>query len=224
MSDFIHGEFISEIKNRFLCLVRIEGEETLCYVPSSSRLSNFLPLEGKQVLLKPTIGNKTRTEYAVYAVKFKKGYILLNLSEANSIVERQLFRRCFSFLGARKQISKEKSIEGYKSDLFIHDTNTIVEIKSLLTTEKTGMFPTVHSDRAIEQLQNIYSLLCRGFCVCYIFVSMNPYVELVKINPEISEYYRFFGLCMEKGMRCMGVSVKLYDNGPCIYKTINVEW
>lgn len=45
------GIFIQELKNRFLCEVEIDGESTVCYVPSSCHLSNFLDLKGKSVLL-----------------------------------------------------------------------------------------------------------------------------------------------------------------------------
>ena len=49
--NFIEGIFVKELKNRFLCEVIIDGVSTICYVPSSCHLSNFLSLEGKQVLL-----------------------------------------------------------------------------------------------------------------------------------------------------------------------------
>ncbi len=36
------GIFKEELKNRFLCLVEVDGADTLCYIPSSCRLSNFV--------------------------------------------------------------------------------------------------------------------------------------------------------------------------------------
>ena len=53
-SRFTKGTFKKELKNRFLCEVQINGEDVVCYVPSSCHLSNFLQLEGKKVLLTPT--------------------------------------------------------------------------------------------------------------------------------------------------------------------------
>ena len=49
-----------------------------------------------------------RTEYAVYAVKIKNEVILLNLSQANRIIEEALPKPRFSFLGLRRQIMREK--------------------------------------------------------------------------------------------------------------------
>ena len=36
---FIEGVFVKELKNRFLCEVLVNGESTVCYVPSSCHLS-----------------------------------------------------------------------------------------------------------------------------------------------------------------------------------------
>ena len=49
--SFKRGIFKEELKNRFLCLVEVDGEDTLCYIPSSCRLSNFVSMAGKTVLL-----------------------------------------------------------------------------------------------------------------------------------------------------------------------------
>lgn len=46
--EYKTGIFKQELKNRFLCEVEIDGESTVCYVPSSCHLSNFLSLQGKK--------------------------------------------------------------------------------------------------------------------------------------------------------------------------------
>ena len=43
---FTRATFVSELKNRFRCCVKIHDEETMCYVPSSCKLSNFVDLSG----------------------------------------------------------------------------------------------------------------------------------------------------------------------------------
>lgn len=223
INELVKGIFISEIKNRFLCLVSINGTVVECYIPSSCRLSNFLSLDGKEVLLKKTQGKNTRTEYSVYAVKFRRGFLLLNLSQANRTIENDIQRRCFSDLGARKQISREQVIEGYKADLFIHDTKTLIEIKSLLTIEKQGIFPTVFSERANNQLRKISQLLTDGYKVCYMLVSLNPYVEHVELNRMESEFRSLFVECLEKGMMCMGVTLKLKDGEAVVDRRIEIK-
>lgn len=83
---FRQGIFKEELKNRFLCLVEIDGKDTLCYIPSSCRLSNFVDLVGKTVLLIPVSSKQARTEYAVFALLIGQRYILLNMSKANEVI------------------------------------------------------------------------------------------------------------------------------------------
>ena len=218
----IQGVFKEELKNRFLCLVEINGEDVLCYIPSSCRLSNFTNLTGKTVLLTPITSANARTKYAVYALRVGKQYVLLNMSHTNKVIERNIHNRRFSFLGKRSNVRKEHVVEKYKSDLFIEDTHTVVEIKSILAFEKEAIFPTVYSQRAIDQLAKLNSLLDMGYQVCYLFVSLNPTVETLKINKEIDEYYRLFIECIGKGMLVKGFKVKMRDFEPVIYSKLNI--
>lgn len=100
-SQMIYGTFKEETKNRFLCQVTIDSKDVECYIPSSCRLGNFIDMKGRTVLLKHNQSKDARTEYAVYAVKIKNEIILLNLSQANRIIEEALHKRRFSFLGLR---------------------------------------------------------------------------------------------------------------------------
>ena len=132
--DFRTGIFVKELKNRFLCEVEIDSELVVCYVPSSCHLSNFLKLNKKEVLLVPTATPNSRTKYALFAVPYKKNYIVLNTSMANRAIEESLKSRLFAYLGKRKNVIKEHSVSGYKCDLYIEDTDTIIEIKSVIST------------------------------------------------------------------------------------------
>lgn len=220
--DFVYGIFQTEIKNRFLCSVEIAGECIACYIPSSCRLSNFIDMTGRTVLLKPIKTPNARTPYAVYAVKYRKNYILLNLAQANRIIEAQISRRYFSLLGVRKKISREYKIGEYKTDLFIHDTNTLVEIKSTLSFSMESLFPSVYSERAIKQLKEISRLLDEGYKACYILVSLNPSVKEIALNKQVDDFYKEFKECMRKGMTCCGFSIRLKEYMPEIYSKIKV--
>ena len=135
--SFKHGIFKEELKNRFLCLVEIDGEDTLCYIPSSCRLGNFIDLAGREVLVSPVLSPDARTRYSVYALSGSNGFILLNMSKANEAVADNITNRRFSYLGKRTRIRTEYTVSGYKSDLYIEDTKTVVEIKSILSFAKS---------------------------------------------------------------------------------------
>ena len=220
--NYIYGTFKTEIKNRFLCNVNIDGRDVICYIPASCRLSNFIDMVGRTVLLKPIKTPNARTHYAVYAVKYRKSFILLNLAQANRVIEAKLRRRYFSFLGTRKRVSREYRIGDYRADLFIHDTNTLIEIKSTLSFSKGSVFPTVYSERAVTQLKKISHLLDEGYHACYVLVSLNPSVKEISINSEMENYYKMFLECIERGMICCAFSIRLHENVPELHARIKV--
>lgn len=221
-SEYIYGIFQKEVKNRFLCVVNIEGKDVTCYIPSSCRLSNFLDMTGREVLLKPIVTPNSRTAYAVYAVKYRKSYIVLNLTQANRVIEKQIQRRYFSFLGERKNVQREYKIGSYKTDLYIHNTNTLIEIKSLLSFSRDAIFPTVYSERAVEQLKDISRLLDEGYRACYILVSLNPSVKEIVINSEDDCFYKIFHECVKKGMTYCAFSLRLRGQTPELNKKIKI--
>lgn len=210
--EMIYGVFKQEIKNRFLCSVEISSEEVTCYVPSSCRLSNFLDMTDREVMLKTVKTPGARTPYALYAVKYGKHFVPINLSDSNRVIEQQISRRYFSFLGKRKRIEREKKISHYKCDLYIRDTNTIIEIKSFLAFSNTAVFPSVYSERAIKQLQQISKLLDEGYKVCFILISLCTKVKKVSINSKMEDFYTFFLECVSKGMTYNALSIRLADN------------
>ena len=156
---FIIGTFKKELKNRFLCEVQIDGADVVCYVPSSCHLSNFLQLEGKKVLLVPTQTPNSRTPYALFAVPYKRNYIVLNTSMANRAIESSIQGKRFSYLGKRIDGIKEHTIDGYKADLYLPSTKTILEVKSVISVTSHAKFPTVYSERTLKQLASILELL-----------------------------------------------------------------
>lgn len=220
---YVLGIFKCEIKNRFLCQVNVAGEDVICYIPSSCRLSNFLDITNRNVLLKPVKDKNARTKYSVYAVEYKKTYILLNLSQPNRLIQDQIKRRYFAFLGKRKNVIREATIAGYKSDLFIKETNTIIEIKSILSFNKETMFPSMYSNRALKQLADIAELLDKGYKVCYIFVSLNSYVKSLTIDVTKTNYFDLFRKCIEKGMVCYGFSLKFKGGEPTIHSKLHIN-
>lgn len=220
--DYVYGTFQTEIKNRFLCSVNINGAEVTCYIPSSCRLSNFIDMTGRMVLLKPIKNPNARTPYEVYAAKYRRNFILLNLAQSNKVIETQLRRRYFSFLGVRKNVQREYKIGTYKTDLFIHDTNTLIEIKSTLAFSKKSTFPTVYSERAVKQLKEISRLLDEGYRACYVLVSLNPSVKEIMINAELEDYHKAFIECVKKGMNYCAFSIRLHEQNPELYGKIKV--
>ena len=218
----IHGLFIEEQKTRFLCNVLIDGKLTECYMPSSCKLGKIVELSGKEALLKPVKKKNARTALAVQAIKLEDQFIWINLADVNRTVEKQLQNNVFSFLGKRDSIKRESNFGNYKADLFIEDSKTIIEVKTVLSSDKVGIYPTDSSKRAERQLEYILELLDTNN-VCYIIVALNPKTQMITINNNLRHYHELFKKCLGKGMICKGLSVKVnVDNEPVIYHNIEV--
>ena len=217
----IEGYFIRELKNRFLCEVEVNSKLAVCYVPSSCHLSNFLDLQGKRVLLLPNKSKNTRTEYSLFAVPYKRSYIILNTSMANRAVEASICQRRFAFLGKRKSVKKEITTGGYKWDLLIEESSTLVEIKSVISTESSAIFPTVYSERTLKQLQIISELLSSGKKICFLIVSLNPYIQEICLN-QGTEFYPALKSCVEQGLTLKGYTVRFKGSELVIDREIPV--
>ena len=222
-TDFVIGTFRRELKNRFLCEVSIDGEDVVCYVPSSCHLSNFLKLEGKQVLLVPTQAPTARTRFALFAVPYKRNYILLNTSMANRAVESSIQSRRFSYLKKRKTAIKEHTLEGYKADLFLPDSNTVIEIKSVISLDPIGHFPTVYSERTLKQLELMLNLLHKGYKVCLIIVSLHPYLKELQIENNTA-FYSALKKCIDAGLILKAYTSKMHNKTVSIDKEIYVQY
>ncbi|KWX82523.1 hypothetical protein AMQ83_32640 [Paenibacillus riograndensis] len=198
MNQYVRGVFVEECKNRFLCIVKIRKEQHLCYVASSARLSNFIELSNKKVLLVENKGSNTRTRFTLYAVKSEFGYIILNLSVANTLLGDNL-RKDYP-----KNISvlKEKvTHEGYKTDFLVSTSlPTIVEAKSIITDKTSVIFPTVFGERAVYQLTALQRALQMGYKVRYCLVLLSPTVSELLIDVRASEFYVNLKKCIELGM------------------------
>ncbi len=221
-SNFVMGIFKRELKNRFLCEVSISGEDIVCYVPSSCHLSNFLKLEGKQVLLVPTQTPNSRTPYALYAVRYRNSYILLNTSLANRAIDTNIRKRRFHFLGSRKIVKKEHKIYDYKADLYLPETDTIIEVKSIISTDRMAHFPSVYSERTLNQFRSIQQILKDGHKVYFFIVSLCSSVKEIMIDKD-SEFYAEFAKCVQLGLGVAAFSCKINGNELLISKTLIIR-
>lgn len=221
-TNFVAGTFVKELKNRFLCEVLINGASMECYVPSSCHLSNFLALRGKQVLLLPTQTPNSRTKYALFAVRYKRSYIIVNTSMANRAIEYGIHSRCFSFLGKRNDVAKEITVYGYRADLYIKDTDTIVEIKSVISLDTNALFPTVYSERTLNQLRKLQKLLQQGKNVCLFIVSLHPYITEITLDRDTT-FYIELSRCMELGMKLAGFTCRLRNGKLSIEREISIH-
>lgn len=221
VNNLFIGKFIKENKNRFICQVLVYDEIVECYVLSASKLNNYIQLNNKEVLLIKNKGKNVRTEYSLFAVKYYSKYIMLNLNMANKIVEEYI-NDYFSF----EKLSREKSIEGYISDFILEKDGCIeiIEAKGIISTAKKVVFPSVYSQRAIDQLLVLLNLLKRGYKVYYFYVSLSSTVRHIEINTKDMEYTRLFKECTKMGMEVLGIRSYLESGYIRMHNDIKIEF
>ena len=95
----------------------------------------------------------------------------------------------------RRTILREAQIEGYKADIYIEDTKTLIEIKTVMSLKREALFPTVYSLRAEKQLEKILELQ-EKYKVVYIFAILNPMTKKVVLNPDMKNYQYLFDRCL----------------------------
>lgn len=218
----IKATFVKESKNRFLCEVLINETIELCYVPSSARLENFLIFKNKTVFLTPNPPS-AKTKYTLWSVLYRNKHILLNLKKVNSLIELAITNNLLQ-LGAYESISREKTINSYKCDLFLNSNpNHVIEIKTIICTSKIGLFPTVYSTRAINQLKELKSLLSKGFKVTYILVSLSSSLKEIAINSEYQEFYSEFLDCVHAGMNFLPITLYFEKDTIYLMNTLKIK-
>lgn len=204
--ELINGVFIRELKNRFRCEVEVNNNINVCYVPASCRLSTFADFKGCNVILKKAKGNTT-LEYSLFGIEYDDNFILIDLKETNKIVSDSLLTEQFDYLGERNSFKKEMPFVDYRSDFYIEDIRTIIEVKSVITLNECSPVKIVYSDRNIRQLKRISNLLHEGYSVYYIFVAMCNMTKEITISNHESEFYTLFTQNINNGMKVKAYSI-----------------
>ena len=157
--------FVSEGNSRFICNILYEEEILECYVPITCKLSSLLSLEGKEILIRETTKAAKRTKFTLFAVQNKNDYLIVNailaITESNNL------------------FYPEQIVENYKCDFYSATSKTLIEVKSVITTEQEVLLPNMKTQRAIIQLHNICSLLSKGYRAEYFIVAYAPQLEIV---------------------------------------------
>lgn len=171
--------FISERNSRFICDISYKGKIIECYVPITCKISKLISLAGKEVLITSTTNAAKRIKYTLFAVKNGNEYIIVNAAFANNIVRNLLTKS-----RNRDAFCSEQFIESYKCDFFSKQSNTLIEVKSAITTEKILVLPNMKSERTVRQLKTICNLLSKGYNAEYFVVAFAPQIEKVAFDSK----------------------------------------
>lgn len=202
---YIKGIFVRELKNRFLCEVLIDNRYEQCYLPCSSKISEFIDLTNKIVLLKRNKGTKTKTSFSLFAVyENNENLILLDLNYLNILVKEQLYN-----VNSKREIYMTPT---FRSDIYLENENKVVEVKGIISDKDRVEFPSIKAKRAEKQLIEIKKILLEGIKVEYVIVLTNKEIGEINFNPKREKFMQFFKECIDLGMKLKVYSLKFKDN------------
>ena len=217
------GIFCREDKYRFNCWVNIDGEEHLCYLPSNCKFEKICSIKGRTVLLSDSLSENSKFRYKVEAVKYRNSQMLLNLNFLNRVIEQELSKKKFSFLGKRDNIVREKIAHGYKSDLYIEESNTIIEIKSVFSFSNIVDYPTNYSSHMLEQLEKLKIIADGTANVAYFIVGLGPNVKKIRIDLR-SKYGELIDDCRCAGVQFIAMNLQNKKGFYCVKEFIDINF
>lgn len=223
MSNCIKGIYIRELPNRFRCEIEIDGEIIECYQPISFKLSKVMRPEGKEVLLNETCNKKSPFKYSVYAIKTEENrYALVNLQMVNSFFDCGIKTNRFDYLGSRSKIKRETMIEDLKTDLFIEDNNTIIEIKTIFSFEENVLFPNLSSERLWEQIKKIIEKMNKGYRAFLLLAVLTDTPKEIVIHTDNLENENIIRNACEGGLVIKAYRIENVENIPEIGEELKV--
>ena len=176
----VRGKFRSR-PNRFIALVDIDGQETVCHVKNTGRCRELL-VPGCTVILARAQNPARKTAYDLIAVY--KGDRLINMdSQApNAVAAEYLAAR---FPGAL--LSREVRFEDSRLDFRLEqDGQTLyVEVKGCtLERENIGYFPDAPTARGVKHLHCLQRAVAAGCRAAVLFIVQMEGIRAERPNDE----------------------------------------
>lgn len=194
------AKLIRENKGRFLCEIEIDGVRELAHVPNSAKLSKYVKIDNKLVLVIRNASPSAKTKYQLIAVKSDEGeWIMVNLNILNKLLAEYYEEKGYI-------VQREKKLsESYKADLVIEDEKgkkTVCEIKGVLADTKEVVFPLHSGERTVRQLLYFRKILKKQEAsVKYIFVIMNNNIKKIHFDKTNKEFIKQIRYCIKKQMQ-----------------------
>lgn len=203
------GRFLRR-PNRFIAIVDIEGEETICHVKNTGRCRELL-LEGSTVFLEDCGENTNRkTRYDLIAVYKKDMLVNVDSQAPNKVVGEYLPILFPDILMARP----EKKYKNSRFDFYVETEKKklFLEVKGVTLEENgTARFPDAPTERGIKHMQELMACMEDGYDAYIIFVIQMEGMK--QFEPNVTTHPAFGKVLKEAEdagvkIRCLGCTVE----------------
>jgi sugar fermentation stimulation protein A len=157
--------------NRFLGIVKVDGEEKKCFIPNPGRMHELM-IPGTKVYLTKKSGINRKTEYDLILVEINRKLVSIDSRLPNYLLKEAINENRLTEFMNYKVDRLEPQFNDSRLDLKLtrNESQLIVETKSCtLVEEKVALFPDAPTKRGARHMKTLIKALEFGeAAVCFI--------------------------------------------------------
>ena len=167
----VEATFVRRL-NRFACLVDLEGDEEVVYLPNSGRLENIL-VPGQTVFLmeKPPSGRRTRYDLTMAPVKGR--FVSVDSRVPTKLFDEAIGQKRLANFDGYSLLRREANFGRSRLDFLLkgRDDELFVEIKSVTLVEGgKALFPDAPTERGRRHLEDLMRAKREGYEAAVVFM------------------------------------------------------
>lgn len=208
--------------NRFVAVVKLNGEFVRCHVRNTGRLKELL-IPGAKVFIEESDNPSRKYKYSLLQVM--KGDVPVNID--SQAPNKMAFEWAKEYFGAEAVVKPEQTFGDSRFDLYIEngDRRIFVEVKGV-TLEQEGIvyFPDAPTERGVKHLRELAESISQGYEAYILFVIQMKGVCEFRPNdstqPEFGEALRY---ASGKGVKSLAYDCVVSEEEVYIDKPIPVK-
>ena len=177
-NNMVPGIFLRR-PNRFIAIVDVDGEDTVCHVKNTGRCKELL-VPGCTVVLEASDNPNRKTPYDVIAVY--KGDRLINMdSQAPNAVAADFLQQKFPNATIRREVKYGDS--RFDFHLVDGEDEWWIEVKGCtLEMDNIGYFPDAPTDRGVKHLNHLTKAAKEGYKAAVLFIIQMEGIAAIRPN------------------------------------------
>ncbi len=217
----LEAEFIERL-NRFVAVVRLDGEPVKCHVRNTGRLKELL-LSGTRVFVEESDNSARKYKYSLLQVM--KGDVMVNID--SQAPNKMALKWARDYFGVEAVIKPEQTFGASRFDLYVEleGRRIFIEVKGV-TLEREGIayFPDAPTMRGIKHLYELVNSIGQGYEAYILFVIQMKGVKEFRPNdltqPDFGEALRYAD---DKGVKVLAYDCIVSEGEVYIDKSIPVK-
>ncbi|MDA1128692.1 MAG: DNA/RNA nuclease SfsA [Chloroflexi bacterium] len=194
-TDLVEGVFIERV-NRFLAMVKVDGQEVGVHVANSGRMRElFIP--GCRVLVRLAPGEHRKTRFDLALVDMGQALVSADSRMPNALIAEGVANGHLQQFADYPEIRREVTFGDSRLDLMLEGPSgrCYIEAKSVTLVENdVGLFPDSPTLRGAKHLRTLETVLEAGHRAAVIFVVQRPDATSFATNdpadPELAEAFQ----------------------------------